>query len=109
MEYQRKIRNKQIERAKRIIVSNKVNDLKKNANDARRFIKKVKKENEEYILNKEKIAEEEKYDGYYAIATNLDAPKEAKGKTSKSSSKGSNHCTFYDMLYSPADIQDNRG
>lgn len=78
MEYQRKIRNKQIERAKRIIVSNKVNDLKKNANDARRFIKKVKKENEEYILNKEKIAEEEKYDGYYAIATNLDAPKEAK-------------------------------
>ena len=28
----------------------------------------------EYILDKDKIAEEEKYDGYYAVATNLQDP-----------------------------------
>ena len=28
----------------------------------------------EYVLDEEKIAEEEKYDGYYAVATNLDDP-----------------------------------
>lgn len=28
----------------------------------------------EYIIDEEKIAEEEKYDGYYAVATNLTDP-----------------------------------
>lgn len=28
----------------------------------------------EYILDEDKIAEEEKYDGYYAVATNLADP-----------------------------------
>ena len=71
MEYQRKIRNKQIERAKKLIRNDRVEDLKKNQNDPKRFI--MKAENK-----KELIKEEEKYDGYYAIATNLDAIKDAK-------------------------------
>lgn len=78
MEYQRKIRNKQIERAKKLIRNNKVEDLKKNQNDPKRFIMKEKGQKNTYIINEKLIMEEEKYDGYYAIATNLDAPNEAK-------------------------------
>lgn len=78
MEYQRKIRNKQIERAKKLIRNNKVEDLKKNQNDPKRFIMKEKGQKDTYIINEKLIMEEEKYDGYYAIATNLDAPNEAK-------------------------------
>lgn len=76
MEYQRTIRNKQIERAKSLINSNNIDKLSKNQNDPKRFIKKIKKDSDEYILDEEKIKEEEMYDGFYAIATNLDAPKE---------------------------------
>lgn len=78
MEYQRKIRNKQIERAKKLIRHNKVEDLRKNQNDPKRFIMKEGNKKDSYIINEELIREEEKYDGFYAIATNLDAPKEAK-------------------------------
>lgn len=78
MEYQRKIRNNQIERAKKLIKYNKVEDLKKNQNDPKRFIMKEKNQKGTYVINEELIKEEEKYDGFYAIATNLDAPKEAK-------------------------------
>lgn len=78
MEYQRKIRNKQIERAKKLIRYNKVEDLKKNQNDPKRFIMKEENKKDKYIINEELIKEEEKYDGFYAIATNLDAPKDAK-------------------------------
>lgn len=78
MEYQRKIRNKQIERAKRLIKNNKVEDLKKNQNDPKRFIMKEENKKGTYVINEELIKEEEKYDGFYAIATNLDAPKDAK-------------------------------
>lgn len=87
MEYQRKVRNRQIERAKKIIEKNKADDLKKNANDAKRFIKKIKNSKDEYILDEKKIAEEEKYDGYYAIATNLDAPNKAKEIFEKNSQR----------------------
>ncbi|MEG1947132.1 MAG: transposase [Lachnospiraceae bacterium] len=51
---------------------------KKGANDVTRFIKRTsstksgEKANDKYILNQDIIEEEEKYDGYYAIATNLD-------------------------------------
>lgn len=78
MEYQRKIRNKQIERAKKLIRNDRVEDLKKNQNDPKRFIMKVENKKDTYIINEELIKEEEKYDGYYAIATNLDAIKDAK-------------------------------
>lgn len=78
MEYQRHIRNKQVERATNLIKSNKVGDLKKTQNDPKRFIMKKNKSKDEYTLNEAAIKEEEKYDGFYAIATNLDAPNEAK-------------------------------
>lgn len=78
MEYQRKIRNKQIERAKKLIRNDRVEDLKKNQNDPKRFIMKAENKKDTYVINEELVKEEEKYDGYYAIATNLDAIKDAK-------------------------------
>ena len=77
--YQKKIRNRQIERASRMI--NKKGKLKKNRknpNDPARFIEKHTTDKngeiiEEYFaLNHEKIHEEEIYDGFYAITTNLE-------------------------------------
>lgn len=78
MEYQRKIRNKQIERAKALIKADNIEKLSKNQNDPKRFIKRSEKSKTTYIIDEEKIKEEEKYDGFYAIATNLDAEKEYK-------------------------------
>lgn len=73
MEYQRYVRNRQIERARKLIRDNKVGDLKKNQNDPKRFIKKDSQTKDKYYIDEDKIKEEEKYDGFYAIATNLDA------------------------------------
>ena len=78
MEYQRAIREKQVERARKLITSNKVDKLGKNQNDPKRFIKKDKRSKDTYLLDEEKIAEERQYDGFYAIATNLDASEEAR-------------------------------
>jgi hypothetical protein len=72
MEYQRFIRNRQIERAKRILEKMDPSEYKKGPNDVTRFIKKVEHSKDKYELDIEKIKEEEKYDGFYAIATNLD-------------------------------------
>lgn len=78
MEYQRTIRNRQIERAKKLLNLKDPEEIKKGPNDVKRFLKRkcTGKDGEEakveYILNSDKIAEEEKYDGYYAVATNLD-------------------------------------
>ena len=78
MEYQRTIRNRQVERAKKLLCLKDPEEIKKGPNDVRRFLKrtvegKTKEETEvKYSLDLEKIAEEEKYDGYYAVATNLD-------------------------------------
>lgn len=78
MEYQRHIRNKQIERAKALINSQNIDKLKKGPNDVGRFIKRSSKSKngddviDVYTLNLEQIKNEEKYDGFYAIATNLD-------------------------------------
>jgi len=71
-EYQRYIRNRQIERAKKILEKMDPDEYKKGPNDVTRFIKKTTKSADSYELDLEKIAEEEKYDGFYAIATNLD-------------------------------------
>lgn len=79
MEYQRHIRNKQVERALKIIKDNKVENLEKNQNDPKRFIKKDSKNKDSYYIDEEMIKKEEQYDGYYAIATNLDARKDCKG------------------------------
>ena len=77
MEYQRTVRDRQIERAKHLLCSNNPEEIKKGPNDVRRFMKRkaVTKNGEKavvtYELDEEKIALEEKYDGYYAVATNL--------------------------------------
>lgn len=77
--YQRNIRGNQISRAKDILNSNDKKRKGKNLNDPMRFIKKtaVTKEGEIadkdiYELDSEKIKEEEQYDGYYAVITNLE-------------------------------------
>lgn len=80
MEYQRAVRNRQVERAKRLLELKDPEEIKKGPNDVKRFMKRIAKTKSgekatvEYILDKEKIAEEEKYDGYYAVATNLSDP-----------------------------------
>jgi len=80
MEYQCTIRNRQIERAKNMIKRNDPEEIKKGPNDVRRFMKRIAKTKEgeqaevTYVLDEAKIAEEEKYDGYYAVATNLEDP-----------------------------------
>ena len=80
MEYQRTVRNRQIERAKKLLELKDPEEIKKGPNDVRRFMKRIsqtksgEKATVEYKLDEEKIAEEEKYDGYYAVATNLMDP-----------------------------------
>ena len=70
--YQKKIRDGQVERAKRIIETNSVDTKKKGNNDVTRFISKADKSKKvNYVLDLEKIANEEKFDGFYCIATNL--------------------------------------
>ena len=80
MEYQRTVRNRQIERAKKLIQTKDPEEIKKGPNDVRRFMKRISKTKSgekaeiSYEIDEAKIAEEEKYDGYYAVATNLDDP-----------------------------------
>jgi transposase len=78
MEYQRAVRTRQIERARKIVAANDPEEIKKGPNDVRRFMKRVaqakngEKASVTYIIDEAKIAEEEKYDGFYAVATNLE-------------------------------------
>lgn len=79
LNYQRKIRQGQIERAQKLIESGKYKQRPKNQNDPHRFIgRNTMTEDgeactiEKVYLNTEAIAEEEKYDGFYAVCTNLD-------------------------------------
>jgi len=71
-EYQRYIRNRQVERAKKLLEDLDPDKYKKGPNDVTRFIKKCSESKDKYELDLEKIKEEEKYDGYYAVATNLE-------------------------------------
>lgn len=77
-EYQRFVRARQIERAKELLEKAKdPEDVKKGPHDIKRFIKrKGKAENKKvsdiYEINEARIAAEEKYDGFYCVATNLD-------------------------------------
>lgn len=80
MEYQRTVRERQVDRAKKLLAAKDPEEIKKGPNDVKRFMKRVTKTKSgekatvEYQLDEDKIAEEEKYDGYYAVATNLDDP-----------------------------------
>ena len=77
-DYNKNIRNNQIERAKKSIEINNATRKGKNQNDYRRFIDSLNltdngevAENTTYSLNQDLIIEESKYDGYYALTTNL--------------------------------------
>ena len=77
--YQRKIRQQQIDRAKKIIDEPGKKRRGKNQNDPARFVKTVAvtndgevAENKAYDLDTERISEEERYDGFYAVITNLE-------------------------------------
>jgi len=77
-DYNRNIRNNQIERAKKSIETNNVSRKGKTQNDYTRFINSLNStdngevaENTTYSINENLIKEEAKYDGYYALTTNL--------------------------------------
>lgn len=72
MEYQRTIRERQLERAKKLLRLKDPEKIKKGPNDIRRFLKNTSSDTANYVLDMDKIYEEEKYDGFYAVATNLD-------------------------------------
>lgn len=72
MEYQRTIRERQLERAKKLLRLKDPEKIKKGPNDIRRFLKNTSSDTANYVLDMGKIYEEEKYDGFYAVATNLD-------------------------------------
>ena len=80
MEYQRYIRNRQIERAKKLLKTLDPETYKKGLHDVTRFIKRTSSTRsgdtitDKYVLDQAVIEEEEKYDGFYAVATNLDDP-----------------------------------
>ena len=75
--YQKAVRQKQLERAEKMVAGGSIKKQRKNPNDPARFIGKtaVTKDGEiagiHYYLDEEKIAEEAKYDGLYAICTDL--------------------------------------
>lgn len=77
--YQRQIRNSQIERAQKTIDSNPGKSKKCNPNDYKRFIEincctkdGELADNKVYSISTELIAKEEKFDGFYAVCTNLE-------------------------------------
>lgn len=78
MEYQRYIRNRQIDRAKKFLKNLDPETYKKGPHDVTRFIKRTsstksgEKITDQYTIDQSVIEEEEKYDGFYAVATNLD-------------------------------------
>ena len=77
--YQEEIRNRQIERAVKILNSNPSLLKKHNQNDCKRFITKTGvtangeiANKEVYSLDESKIQNEAQYDGFYAVCTNLE-------------------------------------
>ncbi len=77
--YQRQIRNSQIERAKNAINTKNFKLDRCNQNDYKRFIKRTNvttegeiAENKILSINNEVIEREEKFDGFYGVCTNLE-------------------------------------
>ncbi|MCD8508735.1 MAG: IS1634 family transposase [Bacillus sp. (in: Bacteria)] len=82
-DYQRQIRQSQIERAIKVIDTNPAKIKKHNQNDYKRFIEKTSitpdgeiAATELYSINADIISKEQLFDGFYAVCTNLedDAP-----------------------------------
>lgn len=77
-DYLRTVRKRQVERAKKK-VDHPSELKKKRGTDAKRFIKETRctpngeiAENTIYSIDEDMISEEEKYDGFYAVSTNLE-------------------------------------
>ena len=77
--YQRQIRNSQIERVEKAIKTNSIKLDKFNQNDYKRLVTKTNVTKDGEIaekkilsLNESLIAKEEKFDGFYGVCTNLD-------------------------------------
>jgi len=78
-DYQRQIRSRQLERADKLIKNKKSDMKKKNQNDYRRFITSTNitkdgkiADKTIYSIDEEAVANEEKFDGFYAVCTNLE-------------------------------------
>ncbi len=78
-EYLSYVRERQIERAKSLIESGAAGKLRKSTNDAKRFIKQESctpdgelAQITSYSLNQDMINQEARFDGFYAIATDLE-------------------------------------
>jgi transposase len=77
-EYQQYIRDRQLERARALVRSKDPEEIRKGPHDVKRFMKRVvttstgEKADVSYVIDEEKVAEEAKYDGFYAVATNLE-------------------------------------
>ena len=75
--YQKTIREKQVERAEKMLASGNTKKTRKNPNDPARFIGSVavtddgETAKEHKFLDTEKIAAEAQYDGLYAVCTDL--------------------------------------
>ena len=69
-EYQKTVRNRQIEHAKKILTAMDPENFKKGPHDVTRFIKSDK-EKKNYSLDEARIEAEAQYDGFYAVATNI--------------------------------------
>lgn len=77
--YQKQIRNSQIERAQQAINNKNIKLDKCNPNDYKRFVKKTSVTGDGEIadkkilsLNQEQIEKEEQFDGFYGVCTNLE-------------------------------------
>lgn len=75
--YQREIRERQVGRARMMLAEGKCRKTRRNPNDPARFIDKtaVTRDGEIadilYFLDEQKIEEESRYDGFYAVCTDL--------------------------------------
>lgn len=75
--YQREIRERQVERARMMLAEGKCRKTRRNLNDPARFIDKTAVTGDGeiadilYFLDEQKIEEESRYDGFYAVCTDL--------------------------------------
>ena len=75
--YQKAVRAEQISRAEKMVANGSLKRQRKNPNDPARFVNKVavtkdgEKAGVHYYLDLDKIADEEQYDGFYAVCTDL--------------------------------------
>ena len=75
--YQKSLRDKQVERAQKMLDSGKSKKNRKNPNDPARFIGKIAVTEEgeaadiQQYLDEKKISDEARYDGLYAVCTDL--------------------------------------